>query len=223
MNHGGGGRPGKGGRQVTEDEAELWRQLTHSVDRVRAKPRVAADGGVADALRSAPAAAPAAAQQAKRAQQRPPAAHSVRSAPAAPVRQPPPPVAFDRRALRQVAAGKVTLDDVLDLHGLHQDAAQARLRAFLVSSQAKGHRMVLVITGKGGGGGVGPLAPDLQSYRDADGERFDPGRRGVLRRSVPRWLDEPELRAVVVGYASAGVRHGGDGALYVRLRKARDA
>lgn len=81
--------------------------------------------------------------------------------------------------------------------------------------------MVLVITGKGGGGGVGPLAPDLQ--RDADGERFDSGRRGVLRRSVPRWLDEPELRAVVVSYASAGVRHGGDGALYVRLRKARDA
>jgi DNA-nicking Smr family endonuclease len=44
----------------------------------------------------------------------------------------------------------------------------------------------------------------------------------VLRRSVPLWLDEPELRAIVVGYASAGVRHGGDGALYVRLRKARD-
>jgi DNA-nicking Smr family endonuclease len=115
----------------------------------------------------------------------------------------------------------VAIDDVLDLHGLHQDRAHARLRAFLMSSQAKGHRMVLVITGKGGG--VRPLAPDPRSYRERGGEGSDPASRGVLRRSVPLWLDEPELRAVVVGYASAGVRHGGDGALYVRLRKARDA
>ena len=81
--------------------------------------------------------------------------------------------------------------------------------------------MVLVITGKGAGAGDRPLAGDLSSYRGGRSEGS--GTRGVLRRSVPLWLDEPELRAVVVGYASAGVRHGGDGALYVRLRKARDA
>jgi DNA-nicking Smr family endonuclease len=45
----------------------------------------------------------------------------------------------------------------------------------------------------------------------------------VLRRNVPQWLEEPELRAVVLSYAAAGARHGGDGALYIRLRKARDA
>jgi DNA-nicking Smr family endonuclease len=79
--------------------------------------------------------------------------------------------------------------------------------------------MVLVITGKGASG-----------ERPAD--RFNGGydtglpgatRRGVLRRSVPLWLDEPELRAIVISYAAAGARHGGDGALYVRLRKARGA
>jgi DNA-nicking Smr family endonuclease len=224
MNHGSGGRPGKGGRQVTEDEADLWRQLAHSIDKVKAKPRVATHGGTADASGGASGLAASPVEQGKRARQRPAAAAAaLPAAPAARAPQPPPPADFDRRTLRQVAAGKVTIDGVLDLHGLHQDAAYARLRAFLVSSQAQGHRMVLVITGKGGGAGVRPLASDPRSYRDGGGEGSDPGRRGVLRRSVPLWLDEPELRAVVVGYASAGVRHGGDGALYVRLRKARDA
>ncbi len=210
MNHGGGGRPGKGGRQVTEDEAELWRQLTHSVDKAKAKARVAAHGGE---VAAAPTPAPSKPKQAQRRH----AAH----VPAAPrVPQPPPPAEFDRRTLRQVAAGKVAIDGILDLHGLHQDAAHARLRAFLVSSQANGHRMVLVITGKGG---VRPLAPNLRSHRERSGEGSDPVFRGVLRRTVPQWLDEPEFRAIVLGYAAAGARHGGDGALYVRLRRARDA
>jgi DNA-nicking Smr family endonuclease len=47
--------------------------------------------------------------------------------------------------------------------------------------------------------------------------------RGVLLRGVPLWLEQPELRAVVLSYTTAGTRHGGDGALYVQLRKARKA
>jgi DNA-nicking Smr family endonuclease len=220
MRHGGGGRPGKGGRKVTEDEAELWRQLTHSVEKVKTKPRVAARGG------EAVAPGPAGPSEAKPVQ----CGHAAPGfrAPAAPPPrgpQPPPPAEFDRRTLRQVAAGKVPIDGVLDLHGLHQSTAHARLRAFLVSSQAKGHRMVLVITGKGGAasGGVRPLASDRRSYHQAGGEVSDPATRGVLRRSVPNWLDEPEFRPIVLGYAAAGARHGGDGALYIRLRKARVA
>jgi len=219
MKHGGGGRPGKGGRHVTEDEAELWRHLTHSVDKVKAKPRVAThDEGLANAP------APVGPSGAKPGQRRHAAPLPALVAPPSPrrVQQPPPPVELDRRSLRQVAAGKVAIDDVLDLHGLHQAAAHARLRAFLVSSQAKALRMVLVITGKGGAGGVRPLAPDVGASRERRREGADPTSRGVLRRSVPLWLEEPEFRAIVLGYASAGTRHGGDGALYVRLRKARD-
>jgi DNA-nicking Smr family endonuclease len=221
MKHGGGGRPGKGGRQVTKDEAELWRQLTHSVDKVNAKPRVATHDLGGDP-------GPAAPSEARHGLRRPAApAPQAAAAPSAPRRvpQPPPPAEFDRRSLRQVAAGKVPIDDVLDLHGLHQAAAYARLRAFLVSSQARRLRMVLVITGKGGWTGAGgrPLAGEQYSFREPGGQGSDPATRGVLRRSVPLWLEEPELRAVVVGYSAAGARHGGDGALYVRLRKARDA
>jgi DNA-nicking Smr family endonuclease len=192
---------------MTPDEAELWRQLAHSIDKVRTKPRVTARSGEPDAPAPGAPATPPTPKRGPAAERRV-AAHT---------RQMPPqaknwaarPAEFDRRTLRQVAAGKVRIDARLDLHGLQQEAAHARLRAFLASCQANGHRMVLVITGKGGGRrgeAAGSASP-----------------RGVLRRSVPQWLDEPEFRAIVAGYAAAGVRHGGEGALYIRLRKAREA
>ena len=69
----------------------------------------------------------------------------------------------------------------------------------------------LVFTGKGG-----------RTARSDDWPT-DGSQGGVLRRTLPRpWLDDPELRAIVVSYAAAGVRHGGEGALYIRLRKARE-
>ena len=45
--------------------------------------------------------------------------------------------------------------------------------------------------------------------------------RGVLRRQVPQWLSMPELRSLVVGFEEAHVGHGGEGALYVRVRRSR--
>jgi DNA-nicking Smr family endonuclease len=92
--------------------------------------------------------------------------------------------------------------------------AHGRLRGFLLSCQAKGHRMVLVVTGKG--------AKAARSEAGFDDWSSGAAPRGVLRRAVPLWLEEPDLRAVVVSYAAAGVRHGGEGALYIRLRKARE-
>ena len=54
----------------------------------------------------------------------------------------------------------------------------------------------------------------------ADGPAGEP-ERGVLRRQVPLWLQLPDLREIVVGFEEAHVGHGGEGALYVRLRRAR--
>ena len=96
------------------------------------------------------------------------------------------------------------VDARIDLHGLRQDAAHHRLRTFLIRGQEEGYRLVLVITGKG-----------------STASPTDLGRaeRGVLRRSVPAWLDSAEFRGLVVGYDEAGPRHGGGGALYVRIRR----
>jgi DNA-nicking Smr family endonuclease len=116
---------------------------------------------------------------------------------------------FDRRKARKLAAGREAIDARIDLHGMRQSEAHAALRSFLLGCHADGRRNVLVITGKGG------------PAQDCDVERpfaMDTRERGVLRRNVPQWLAEPELRAIVVSFRDAARGHGGAGALYVHLR-----
>jgi DNA-nicking Smr family endonuclease len=115
---------------------------------------------------------------------------------------PAPPLApLSRRMRRSVARGKEAIDARLDLHGLTQAQAHAALLRFLRDASTREARVVLVITGKGARG---------------DGER------GVLKRQVPHWLALPEFRSLVIGFEDASVRHGGEGALYVRLRRPRE-
>lgn len=116
---------------------------------------------------------------------------------------------FARREAREIKRGRKEIDARLDLHGLRQQEAYGALKAFLHRSHASGHRYVLIITGKG--------APT----RDDEPESFFRDRdRGVLKRLVPQWLGEPAMQALVVGYQTAHHRHGGEGALYVRIRRA---
>ncbi|RTL66080.1 MAG: hypothetical protein EKK41_19345 [Hyphomicrobiales bacterium] len=136
-----------------------------------------------------------------------PAPHRSPLAPA-PKSHAPPAAAFDRRKMRHLASGKIEIDARLDLHGLRQSEARYRLIHFIRSAHDRGCRMVLVITGKGAREPIDRLA-------DALGEP----QRGILRRVVPQWLDEPDMRAFVIGFTTAGPRHGGEGALYVRLRR----
>lgn len=207
----GGGKSGEPGRDVTPDEAELWNRLARSLDKVKAKPRVSSHTESVAATTAAPArAAPAPTKS------RPPAPPAKPPAPPPPApkaTRPAPLADFDRRAVRQVASGKINIDARLDLHGMRQRDARAELRAFLFRAQAKGYRTLLVITGKG----------DATADRDHLARALGEPQRGVLRRSVPQWLEEPELRSIVLSYTTASVRHGGEGALYVQLRKgARD-
>lgn len=127
--------------------------------------------------------------------------------PAHPARPPthralPPLVGIEKRLARSLARGHEPIERRIDLHGMRQAEAHRALLGFIHHAQAEGARVVLVITGKGG----------------TDEEREG---RGVLRRMVPHWLAEPGLRRIVLGFDSAARGHGGEGALYVRLRKSR--
>ncbi|OQW52506.1 Smr/MutS family protein [Candidatus Raskinella chloraquaticus] len=114
------------------------------------------------------------------------------------------PTELDRLTRRRVRRGDQAIDERIDLHGLTQVLAHRQLLTFLQSAQARGARLVMVITGKG--------------RSDGDGE----GRgTGVLRRAVPLWLEEPAFRVLVVAVSSAARLHGGEGALYLRLRRPR--
>jgi DNA-nicking Smr family endonuclease len=107
-----------------------------------------------------------------------------------------------RKEKQKLARGHAAIDARIDLHGMTQTEAHAALRNLLQRCQANGAKFVLVITGKG------------QSNGSFNG-------RGVLRRQVPQWLALPEFRRYVAGFDVAHTGHGGEGALYVRLRKAK--
>ncbi len=135
---------------------------------------------------------------------RPKAAKAMPQQPLAKPEEPPlPPLTqMARRERKKVVQGGHTgVDARIDLHGLTQAQAHDRLIDFLFHSQSRNHAVVLIITGKG-----------TQGY----GEE-----RGVLRRMVPHWLSSPELRPYVIGFEQAHLRHGGEGALYVRIRRRR--
>ena len=122
----------------------------------------------------------------------------------APKPEPPaaPPLApLGRRERAQLSRGKKQIDARLDLHGMTQTRAHHALSGFLQRAHSEGLTFVLIITGKGKLG--------------AESER------GVLRRQVPQWLSLPEFRSLVVGFEEAHIGHGGAGALYVRIRRAR--
>jgi DNA-nicking Smr family endonuclease len=117
-------------------------------------------------------------------------------------KQPPALAQFDRRLRQRVARGHLAIDVRLDLHGMTQKQAHAALLRFLTQAQAQDAQLVLVVTGKGIGAAAG-LASE----------------RGVLRRQVPLWLSLPEFRRFIVSFQEAHASHGGEGALYLRLRR----
>jgi DNA-nicking Smr family endonuclease len=158
-----------------------------------------------------------------------------------PVRKPPPAPDWpalhpgaapgvDRNTAASLRKGELPIEATLDLHGFTQGEAHSALIALIARSRAAGHRCVLVVTGKGGKAGAVPpvggrdkeSAPDLMSWRRAP-PGADGRTTGVLRANVPRWLNESPLRAHVLAFANARPRHGGEGALYVLIRRVREA
>ncbi len=115
-------------------------------------------------------------------------------------------VQMDRKAYGKLKRGKLGPEARIDLHGMTLARAHPALTGFIQSAHMQGKRLVLVITGKGRPGtgtGTGPI----------------PERRGVLRHQVPHWLSAPPLGAVVMQVTPAHLKHGGDGAYYVYLRR----
>jgi DNA-nicking Smr family endonuclease len=115
---------------------------------------------------------------------------------------------LDRQTARRLERGRLAVDARIDLHGMRQREAHAALRHFLKDAQRRGHRHVLVITGKGAG------IDERRPFYETD-------ERGVLRQAVPHWLSQPDLAPVVISYSEAPRRLGGEGALYVRIRSAK--
>jgi DNA-nicking Smr family endonuclease len=183
---------GKRRRGLSYEDRVLWTHVTKAIKPLRAEAKNAAD--IRDDAAEAPK--PPGKQPPKF--KKPARALTPLAAPppvklAVPSLEP-----LTRRMRQRVAKGKHAIDARLDLHGFTQHEAHAVLLRFLRTAHARDARLVLVITGKGRGGEI-----------------------GVLRRQVPQWLGLPEFRALVVGFEDAAISHGGEGALYVRVRRSR--
>lgn len=197
-------------RGISSEDEQVWDWVARTVIPEKGKPRVLVrDGSDAEWP-------PHAAEPSQRPRPPPvkPKPAPLTPAAAPPSRKPPPPgpepkqVVLERRKARRIARGAEEIEARLDLHGMTQDDAHHMLVGFIRRCHASGMRTVLVITGKGGAGAA---------RRNDD--PVIPRQRGVLRRNVPAWLCGPEIGALVISYSSAHVRHGGEGAIYVRLRR----
>jgi len=124
---------------------------------------------------------------------------------------------IDKNTTRRLATGKASIDRTIDLHDHTQDVAYEQLKRALIRGVKNHHRCLLVITGKGG-------RRQNETLSGSAGERtrneFGLG-TGTLKRMVPVWLENEEFSAMVTSYAPAAKHHGGDGALYVMLRRQR--
>ena len=214
-----GGRASSAGSEF-EDDAALWQAFTRNMDRLHLNGRVP-DHDLQTPPKLRNNVEKDDARPPHHGKAPPPSVAAPRSRgvkPTTTVPSAPLPGKIDAKEVRRIAKGQSDIDARIDLHGMRQQEAHSALRVFLFRSVAKGHRMVLVITGKGTAVGGGRSDPD-----ERFGAFVNEGGlgRGVLRRNVPLWLAEPDMRAIVVGYTSAHIRHGGDGALYVRLRRQR--
>ena len=179
-------------RGLSEEERVLWESVAKQVKPLRKRHR-AVKPPVAPPEPEAFVAPKSVASS------KPPAPLKI-LAPAKP--EPPPLAPIGRRERSQLSRGRKEIDARIDLHGMTQTRAHRTLFTFLQRAHGDGLTFVLVITGKGKVGG-------------AESER------GVLRRQVPQCLSMPEFRSLVVGFEEAHIGHGGEGALYVRVRRSR--
>jgi DNA-nicking Smr family endonuclease len=180
-------------RELSDEEEALWSGIARSIKPLRPVKAKAKSIKATAAMTS-----PRAAEMKSR------HAPAVSRSTTPPVKKPPPLASLDRRGRKRVARGRDPIDARIDLHGKTQSEAHDALVRFVRRAQSSGARVVLVVTGKGSG-------------TSRDGER----ERGVLRRQVPLWLALPEFRSLIIGFEEAHVAHGGEGALYVRLRRIR--
>lgn len=196
----------KSRRQLSREEHELWGHVTRGVKKLRAPPRK-------PALDPAATVAP---EKVLTGNGSDTPARKSKSAPAPPAASPPVPktahkpaqkplVPLEPKARRRLSRGQSDVAGRIDLHGMRQEEAHQALLRFILDAHANDARLVLVITGKG----------------KTSAQESHAGHRevGVLRRLTPHWLSEPALRHIVLGYEAASTRHGGEGAIYVRIRK----
>ncbi|TPQ42167.1 DNA mismatch repair protein MutS [Bradyrhizobium guangdongense] len=183
-------------RALSDEDRALWDLVARQIKPLKKRRATKPDAPkrAEAAVHAAPVAKPAMS----------PRPHAPPAAPRVAKPAVPPLAPLGKRERTKLSRGRSEIEARLDLHGMTQIRAHHALSGFLQRAHHNGLTFVLIITGKG----------------KTDKGRAG-GESGVLRRQVPQWLSLPEFRSLVVGFEEAGIGHGGEGALYVRIRRAR--
>lgn len=185
-------------RHLSQGEEELWRRVVARVEPLKNRAAPAATPDT-----QPPVQAESASAHSAYAEIEPPPPADPREKPGSKVYQRPAQTALDRRTAQRLQRGQLAIEGRLDLHGMTQKQAYPALLRFITASRSFDRRLVLVVTGKG-------WNPEADRPEEAI---------GILRRSVPRWLDSPPFTEHVTAVRDAHLKHGGSGALYVMLRR----
>ncbi len=108
---------------------------------------------------------------------------------------------IDHSSIKKIERGEYPIDGTLDLHGMNQEQALSSLTKFIESSYQMRKRLLLVIVGKG---------------------KQSENRKGLLRELVPSWINYPTLRPMIINIKTASQKHGGEGAIYILLKRIRN-
>lgn len=186
---------------LNEEDLKLWRQVTDNLNPLQKKFRDLESTVPAKSRDTLSSGDTNITSEKKTKPQASPASRTTR-----PVS--PKPTAMETRRVRRLARGSLSFDARIDLHGMTQNEAHSRLLLFLGEARRRGYRNVLVITGKGRAGDRSP-----ETGREPP---------GVIRRNFHHWLGEPAFAELVAALSPARQHHGGDGAFYLQIRRARD-
>ena len=116
---------------------------------------------------------------------------------------------IDRKILKKVKNGQINPEALLDLHGMNVENAYQKVKEFLSECSERNKRLILIITGKG----------ERKDQDESFGREYS---IGVLKKTVPSWLREKDNNRLILGYTIAHKKHGGEGALYIYLRRNRN-
>ena len=188
-------------RGLCDEESEAWEKLAATVTPMH--PPRAGEGDHAKHGGGAPQIVGKGAQKEPALRKQQPA-RPVAIAPRAQPK-PSPPGNLDSHWDRRLKSGALQPDLTLDLHGYNLDAAYDRLMGGVAQARALGMRTILLVTGK--------PRPVAAADRGAS--------RGVIRAKVLDWLAASSHHTAIAAVRRAHQRHGGDGALYIVLKRER--
>lgn len=197
-------------KPLSAEDLAAWRRLSETLDRkFREDHEPLFEPPAPPAAQPLqPASQPLAPQPKRRLEHQPKPEPTWRQTAARPLIAPEPSDGVDRRTARRLKRGDLKPSARIDLHGMTETRAHQALIGFIHREFAHGSRWVLIITGKGRSNDAG-----------GDWARIGGSTRGVLARLAPIWLSQPPLSGMVTNVVQAPRNRGGEGAIYVSLRR----